>query len=854
MTFMIFRPSVLALLLALPLSAASLNELPAWKQGNEALASGLWEVATNRFDEALQTPGLSEADQRLLRLRRVEAWIRGDRGAEALDQLNQAPLAAMPESAFWRAQALAGLGRYREAVEVLAPAVTDEKAPFRPESLFTRASLQLSLNDREGALASLEPLTRSADPKTARLARLRQAAVLTDLGKFAEARALLPDEATLDASDPDRQERTFLDARLLLAEGKAEAAASTFAVLRDQRQGQSLARYHAAALGLADALDASGNREGAADSLLAFVQNYPDSPALDAIFKRLLLWLPEQPAPNDAILERLAQWSAPTSVPATGAVASDGASGAWPVKPARETNDLAAFALFTRAIGQHRIGTPEAKAEAERMLTRVRLDFPNHFLAPRALLQLGRWMLDDGRTERAFAALEAVRQSTAPSRLKGEAAFLEAKAAYDRGQMNEAAKWFDEAAASLENRPGEIAELNAALARLQSGSLPGIAPSGDPERDARLRTELELERALTASSREALERFLVANPDHPRASEARLSVADAALRSHPPDLNGARAQLDALVASSPANQVSPEEIEWLRLRIADLGGDVNEIIPLARNFLSRYPQAPFAREAALVLGRGLFRNGDYNNARLTLEKLALAEPDSPLSQAALLLAARSAALGATAQSREEALALFQRVGSGRSPLAPLARLEHARLLIDRDRLDDAISGLQPWFDSLHPEDPLRLPVGLLLGEALYARGNAKPGSYAAALDVYNRLLVDAENQPALLARLHYRRGLTLEQLPRTDGVEGNRDAEALDSYYSVLQSANDQPPAEWEWFENCGFRALLLLESAGRWDAAIAVATKIASFNGPGASVAADRAKQLRLDHMIWEE
>ena len=237
------------------------------------------------------------------------------------------------------------------------------------------------------------------------------------------------------------------------------------------------------------------------------------------------------------------------------------------------------------------------------MLTRLRLDFPNHFLAPRALLQLGRWMLEEGRTERAFAALEAARQSIAPARLKGEAAFLEAKAAYDRGQMTEAAKWFEEAAATLEDRPGEIAELNAALARLQSGSLPGLAPSGDPQRDARLRTELELERALTASSREALERFLVANPDHPRAGEARMSVADAALRAQPPDLAGARAQLEALAAGTPQH-ISPEEIEWLRLRIADLSGDVKEIIPLARDFLSRFPQAPFAREAALVLGRG----------------------------------------------------------------------------------------------------------------------------------------------------------------------------------------------------------------------------------------------------------
>ena len=112
---MMSRPTVLTLLMALPLSAASLNELPAWKQGNEALASGLWEVATARFDEALQTPGLNDAELRGLRLKRIEAWIRGNRGAEALVELNQPAFANEPEASFWRAQALAGLGRYREA-------------------------------------------------------------------------------------------------------------------------------------------------------------------------------------------------------------------------------------------------------------------------------------------------------------------------------------------------------------------------------------------------------------------------------------------------------------------------------------------------------------------------------------------------------------------------------------------------------------------------------------------------------------------------------------------------------------------------------------------------------------------
>jgi hypothetical protein len=96
--------------------------------------------------------------------------------------------------------------------------------------------------------------------------------------------------------------------------------------------------------------------------------------------------------------------------------------------------------------------------------------------------------------------------------------------------------------------------------------------------------------------------------------------------------------------------------------------------------------------------------------------------------------------------------------------------------------------------------------------------------------------------------------MTLERLPRTNGTPGKREREALESYYTVLQNTSNQPPGEWEWFERCGFRALALLEKASRWEAAISTASKLASFNGPRAEEAAARAKQLRLEHMIWEE
>jgi len=856
---MIARPMVFALLLALPAPGAPvLKEIPAYLRGLEALNAGLWEVAESRFDEALKTPGLTPADQRILRLGQLETWIRDDRSAEALLKLNEPAWANDPETYFWRSQAQAGLGRYREAAEGLSPAMDNPKAAHRNEALLTRASLQLSLNDQDAAFATLEMLVKTDDPKSVRLARLRQSAILIDQDKPKEARKCLPDAKALTAQDA--QERAFLNARLLLAEGKAGEASAAFTILLDQPKDQSLIRYHGAIIGLADALAVSQGKEAASDSLLAAVQLHPDSPLLEAIFKRLQKWLPEQPAPNDAILERLAQWSPATPPPPTGLIRSldAGAVGAWPTVAEKGSDDLAAFALFTRAIGLHRQPTPDAKAEALRLLTRLRIEHPGHFLASKALIQSGKWLLEENRADRAFAALAAVRQTAGSPLVQGESAFLEARAEFARGNLTAAITLFDQAATLLPDSDGDLAALNAALVRMQGGSVMAATPA-NPERAARIRADLELERALSdprpEGSLASLKQFLGDHLDSPRLAEARLATAEAALQTHPADSDLAREQIDAITTDPVLSaRVPTQRVELVRLRIADQNPVPAAAIQLSQAFLASYADSPQATEASMILGRALFRNGDYHNARLILEKLAASAPNDRNSPAALLLAARSAALGATVQSREESLILFGKVAEGTSGLAPLARLERAKLLTDLNRLDATVAELAPWFKSMKAGDPLRIPAGLLLAEALYAQGAAKPASLTDALSIYDQLLSSPIDQASVLHRLHYLRGMTLELLPRENGATGNREREALESYYTVLQNTPTQTPGEWTWFERCGFRALALLEKAGRWEAAISTASKIASFNGPRAEEAAARAKQLRLEHMIWED
>ena len=845
------------LLLAMQAGLPGRGEDPLLRNGDEALASGLWELAALHFNESLASKNLPPADKARVAIRLAEAWIRDGKPAEALALLGQSFVSQTPEAPFWKGQALAGLGRFTEAIGTLAPLAADPKAPNRKEAGFTMASLRLALGQPELALTVLATLARSADVNLAVKARLRQVEILLDLDRAADARSAMPAPSAIHPED--RTLATFLDAHLLLAEGHPAEASASFQALIDQPAGQTLVHYHAAAVGLADALSAAGTRETSSDFLLSFIQDHPASPLLEEMFRRLLDGLPELPAPTDPILERLARWITPSEIPATGAINTLEccAATAWPVPTT--TNDLLAHALFTRAAGLHRIHTPNARAESKRLLTRLRLENPNHFLANKALFLTARWALDDGATERAFSILDTLRETAKSPELRGEAAFLEARTTALRGDKAPAIRLFEEAAKSLAENEAKTARLNAAILRLAgtSGSITPIIQS-DRSLDGTLSADLELERALSSGSptaaKAAISEFLTRHPDHPRVPEARLAAAEAALAAPSPDLAFARTQLDLLTAApEAAATLSAPRIDLLKLHLADLAKDTAAAIAAARSFLTQYPDDPAAAESSLVLGRNLFQTRNYNDARLVLEKLAVSDSDPARAQAAGLLAARSAALVPTSQSHQEALILFDKVIQAKGGnLAAIAMLEKARLMIDMNRLAEASAFLRKWFDSLAKSDPLHLPAGLLLGEAIYAQGSVNPNSLTEALAVYDQLLGHADKQPAIFNRLQYLRGRTLEQIPDDKDPSKKREKQAFIAYYSVLETTT--PPAEWHYFELCGFRALALLEKAERWPAAIACAKKTASFKGPRAQEAASRASQLQLKHMIWED
>ena len=855
-----FWPIFLFLLLAqLTLPARGvIDESGRDSRGEAALADGLWEVAEQHFRACLAETVLTPEEKSKIAMRLAESLIRGGNSVQALELLSQSFAIKNPEAPFWKAQALTIQHHFTEAASLFSTLLADPRAPHRTEAGMTLASLQLALNQPEAALETLATLIPDASLTTAVKVRLYQVEILLDLKRTVAARQALPGTDTIAAND--RPLLAFLEAQLLLGEGNLAAAEAGFRELVNHPQGQSLIRHHSAFVGLADVLQAQGNTDEAVESLLTCIQDYPESPLLDVLFQRILPRIPEKPTTTDPILERLALWITPSALPTTSHIASlasdsNSTVAAWPTYP--PVDPLAgrlAFSLYTRAVGLHRIGTAETTAEAQRLLNRLRVENPDSLLASRALYLSARWLLDVESVDQAFSILNTLRDVSKYPELIGEAAFIEARTTYLRGDPHKAIPLFDEAALNLTPPAARSARLLAAIARLRDRdtSTTTLIQQQGASQDKELDADLNLERALSTTqpsdARPLLEDFLARFPDHPRATEARLAAADAALAGTTPDLAAAQSQIAAF-SSTP--EIFASRIALIRLRIADLSRDTAAAIVEAQSIIDLYPGDP-AAEAALTLGRNLFQTGSYNPARLVLEKLAATDTHPVRTQAAWLLAARSAALGGTPQSKEEAITLFDKAVTMKGPLTAIAMLEKAAHLIDMYQLPEASAFLRKWLKALPENDPLQLPAGLLLGEALYAQGSENLASLVEALSVYDKLLSQAKAQPAWLNRLQYLRGTTLEQLPDLKDSAKKREKEAFQAYHSVLE--NTTPPSEWEYFERCGFSALALLEKASRWQAAITVAEKIASFKGPRSQEAAARASKIKLEHMIWED
>jgi hypothetical protein len=862
--------------MALAHGATKPDALPVYREGLDAMSSHLWDIAGARFEAALLAPELDTAGKKTVLFRLAEVRIRSGDFPGADKILGDPVLKDDPELAFWKAQSLAGMGRLKDAADLLDEKTTAPNAPHRSEAIFTRAAILQALGNTREALDALTPLITDPIPAIAERARLKSAAMLLNLDQPADALAMLPADKSI--KDPAHGAAALLlRGRALLAKHDDKAAIVLFSNLLERAETASrlqqqtnpsqarttdeeradaafLLQQQDAATGLAQAQLEAGRRSDAADGLLAFLSQNKTLPRLGPVFAQLYLCLP--PEGDAIILTKLMEWMPPAAPrPTPGLLidgsnpAGDGAVSVWPTD-SPPLSEFSLQAIFYGALGLRREGSHDSKSDARQLLNRLRIEYPNHPLALQAVWEMATWDLADGHIDEATLALEGLQRIAAndpgAAWLKVSAQLTEAHEQFLNRDFAKAAATLQEASASLSGHSQRLAKENAAAALLAADNLPAfdaVAKSGNQER---LESDLALERALYLASRrdpegiKALDRFIMTNPDHPRLAEARLASAHVALEAPVPDLLLAKAQLESIPQGSTVPQGS---LVLARIRVATRSGDWAGAVDLAQDFLKTAPNDPRQEEVTFELGNARFQNRDYNAAQLVFQGLVAAHPDSPLAQLAQFWAARSAALGVTTQAKEKSIGLFDKVIAAKGPLSDLARIYKGDVQIVLGKLSDAIAALDPWVRSMKKDDPLRMSAGLLLGDALYASGELDK-----ALSLYNDLLADLPPDSPRRFQLKYRSGQALEK----KGEAGK----ALDAYYSVLSLARTAkaPASDWQWVDNCGLGARRLLEKADKWVTAIKIAEEHAKLPSPGAKEAGERARILRLEHGYMDD
>jgi tetratricopeptide (TPR) repeat protein len=449
-------------------------------------------------------------------------------------------------------------------------------------------------------------------------------------------------------------------------------------------------------------------------------------------------------------------------------------------------------------------------------------------------------------------------QKTAFSpRLRDEASFLRGLLLADQNESSEALNAFEYARQSSSQDISKASSLNAALMALKDSNLDTFERISKTSQDDFTRSSLQLERALWKTSNgdligpSELESFIVNNPGHLRENEARLALAAASVMISPFDVDMARAQINVITPrlTDADNQY---RITKILIRAEELAQNWKAAADAAEQFIANYSKNPNIPYIKIKLGEAYFHNEDYNKARRILQEISEKYPASPYAPYASFQAAMAARLGGTTQAREECLAMFQKIIDGEhTHLADEARIQKGRVLIDLRRYEEAEACLEPLLKSKQTSISLRRSAGILMADCLHRQGPGNTANYDQAIGIYNQLLSENGIPLAWKNRIHFLRGQTYESMSQW--------AKAFGSYYDVIVGNYPAPSdqshhEEWLWFYRCGFKALSMLEREQRWGAAVKLARRIASFDGPRAEEATQRANSLAKKHMIWEE
>lgn len=830
-----------------------------------ALRDGLPALAFDTATNALSRAETPEARERAFSLA-AAARERVAAPADMIAWLDETVPAVLlpggvpPAADYFRARALAALGRHGEAIRLLRPlaggalagsplesparrdlayslgvsgrvsealALLDKSAPGNAAAALDLARLFLSAGRPREALGLLEPLCADgADPSpaAASAALLRALA----LGNAGDATNALEALEAVPGADPDTRALALASRAVLLGPAATNALALA---------GEALALAESAAARLDCGLAllrlrarAGGDGDGVAALARSLVAAAPGFPPVAA-------------GVRDAASARLAAGDAETALALADLFVASFADSADEAAVLRlRAEALAALDRWDEAAAAHLRAAEFAAATGD--------EAARHG----SLLAAAAAQRSAGNPRLAAATLAQLHDAAPP--IRAAAAFLSAECLADLEDPGA----LDAFLAVADDFP-DAPERAAATFRA-AGLVAAAAGPADTNALARAEALYALAGGSNETARTAIDGLAarLAVPDGP-ASAGDAPAPGAAPADEPPvpvpadpDDEAASAQLHAAstlgtalvavragrfaealplldnAAATPGGGPAAEQASALRPSVLTALGRSAEALAAYRVFTNEHPASVWLDDARFWHAAHAFNGGEWSEAADLMAGYAREFPGTPEAEHALHDAAvalfRANRFEEVGPAVRELAAAFPS-----SPLLPAARFAHGEALCRLLRFDEAADLFRDLESSSDPAVSVRAAVRL--GDCLFTLGGDDPSRYADSLAAYRRALESPlAGELGLAAECAYKTGRSIEKAGDPAG--------ALSHYYEAVLLPYERAPEAGAapWYSRAVFAAAAILRSRGDDAGADALLSRLARSDLPGAEEA----------------
>jgi TolA-binding protein len=802
-------------------ACSAFGEVSPLDEAVRPIEEGVPQAAVLRLRTLLKSD-LAPEERKAATAKLGEALLAAGEAEEALEILQDSSLQDLHAIRFWRAQALANLQRWSEALPFYRQAATETPSPFRSSALLGQAEALRALGRSEEALQVLAQL--SSDPQWKDRAELRSVELLLDKKDNSAARRLL--DKTKPAVLGDKKLKRFLQGRVEAQLNHRERAIELFQTILRRPESASRAVLIATLCAIADANLQLGTPESGDDPLEDFIEHHPTDPELPTIFEKLDQVYRAERQPSSQELSRWAKDS---------------------IQPRR------ALAQWYLARSELRAGRRD---NALRIFAQLRADSAKLPVVAEAFFEFAELEIEDRQYDEALAILNDARALRPGTALLDRMNLLAGRAQYLAKQFAVAAETFEKVAHTSPGLAGDSL-FNASLAWLQLGDgaryladAQELSQSGGNEE---ARGDLALEEGLTQAAQgnkkaaETLQTFLRDFPRHKRTAEAWVALAELAFHGVPPRLDDARKNLARARENAP-NAAASERADYLLIWIEESApnADAGKVIGFATQFLQKYPASQFVADVRIKLAESYYRQQDFPNAQTQFQILAQENPKSAFTEKALFFAAKAATQSMGAQSLDRALVLLDEVVKKNGELKWAARNEQAAIERKLGKPQDAATLYEEVLrGDAKPEEKREALCGK--GDILYESGLTERENYRRASEIYDQLASKKDAPAHWRNQALFKKGICLEKL-------GERE-NALATFYKIIEEeSRPDRQREFFWYYKAGFNAARLLEDDSKWQPAAVVYQKLASAGGARSEEAKSRLSRLRLEHFLWEQ